>query len=407
MKSTAFNRSLSTLLVAGLLMLTPGLSGSDWKQYRGQAHNGTTQEKGFLKKWPSKGLKRLWKVDIGPGFSTTVIAKNRLVTMYGDKKAGKEYLAAYSTASGKMLWKLEVGKYFPDEFGDGPRSTPLISGNMIVCLSSYGQFMGVNLKGKKVWEVDFVKTYKSKVPRWGFCSSPVVLGKQVMVAVEGGKGKAIGGFDLRTGKELWLNGDGNEEYSSPAVVTINGKKQAIFVNNKDIYSFDKTGKLLWRLKSGLRRPTAVPLYMGNNTFFLSEVSRTGAMLVTITGEGDKAVRKEIWKSRKIKNDWTSSVHHNGYIYGFDNATLRCVSADKGEVKWSKRGYGKGSLIVVENKLLVLSDKGVLVQVDANPAAYKESGRFQAITGKSWSEPVVSNGKLYLRNLQEMACYKLK
>lgn len=407
MKSTVFNRSLSALVVAGMLMLTPGLSADSWKQYRGQAHDGTTKETGFLKKWPSKGLKRVWKVKIGQGFSSTVINKNRLYTMFGDKATDKEYLAAYNTSNGKMLWKVDIGKYFPEEFGDGPRATPLIEGNMIYCLSSRGQFAAVNLKGKKVWEIDFIKKYGSKVPRYGFCCSPVVMGNTVMVEVGGGKGKAIAGFDKKTGKELWITGDGTVTYCSPAIVTMNGKKQAVFANFANIYSFDAKGKLNWKLKSGLRRPTAMPLYIGDNKFFFSEVSRVGSTLVSISGEGDKAAAKQIWKSRRLKNDWTSSVYYKGHIYGFDNATLRCITADKAEVKWSKRGFGKGSLIVVEDKLLVLSDKGVLAQVDADPAVYKETGRFQAIEGKCWSEPSVSNGRLYIRNVQEMVCYKLK
>ena len=53
------------------------------------------------------------------------------------------------------------------------------------------------------------------------------------------------------------------------------------------------------------------------------------------------------------------------------AALRCISAETGEVKWTKRGYGKGSLIIVDDKLMVLSDKGKLVIVETNPDVYSE------------------------------------
>ncbi|NJO91354.1 MAG: hypothetical protein HC831_22125 [Chloroflexia bacterium] len=106
----------------------------------------------------------------------------------------------------------------------------------------------------------------------------------------------------------------------------------------------------------------------------------------------------------MKNDFSSSVYHDGYFYGFDIAALVCVSAKTGEKKWTKRGFGKGSLILVDDKLIVLSDKGTLIQVKATPDAYTEQGQMQAIEGKSWTAPSYSNGKIYLRNLTEMACF---
>ncbi len=68
--------------------------------------------------------------------------------------------------------------------------------------------------------------------------------------------------------------------------------------------------------------------------------------------------------------------------------------------------GKGSLILIDDNLLVLSDQGKLAIVDATPDAYTEKSATQVINGKSWTAPSFANGKLYVRNLTEMACYKL-
>ena len=73
---------------------------------------------------------------------------------------------------------------------------------------------------------------------------------------------------------------------------------------------------------------------------------------------------------------------------------------------AKRGYGKGSLIIVDEKLLVLSDRGKLAMIEATPKAFKELAQAKVLEGKSWTSPTFADGKIYLRNQKEMACYDL-
>ncbi|MHB1426762.1 MAG: hypothetical protein ACYC3I_26700 [Gemmataceae bacterium] len=42
----------------------------------------------------------------------------------------------------------------------------------------------------------------------------------------------------------------------------------------------------------------------------------------------------------------------------------------------------------------------------NSEEREEIGRFQAITGKTWNHPAISQGRLYVRNGEETACYEL-
>jgi outer membrane protein assembly factor BamB len=109
----------------------------------------------------------------------------------------------------------------------------------------------------------------------------------------------------------------------------------------------------------------------------------------------------------MRNHFNSSLLIGDAIYGFDNATLKCLDLESGEVKWAKRGFGKGSLIGVDDRLLVLSVKGNLVMVEANPEAYHELGSYHALEGKSWTAPSYVGGRVYLRNLTQMACLDLR
>ena len=123
--------------------------------------------------------------------------------------------------------------------------------------------------------------------------------------------------------------------------------------------------------------------------------------------GTDATVDEVWQTRHMKNHFSSSLLHDGTIYGFDNATLRAISVETGETEWAKRGLGKGSLIYADGHLIVLSDRGVLALVEATGEAYNEKGRVQALEGRCWTAPSLANGRLYLRNHEEMVSYDLK
>jgi hypothetical protein len=83
-----------------------------------------------------------------------------------------------------------------------------------------------------------------------------------------------------------------------------------------------------------------------------------------------------------------------------------LDATTGKRKWRTRGFGKGALIVADDKLLVLSDRGKLALIAASEESFRQLAVAQVLNGKSWTSPTISEGKLYLRNQKEMACYDL-
>jgi len=378
----------------------------EWNQFRGSHRSGATENislAGFTEKAP----KLLWKKKLGDGFSEITISGKNIYTMISEKKdtlTGTEFIAAFDSKTGNEIWRTEVDSLFFDTFGDGPRSTPSIGEKNIYSLSSYGKLTANSKKdGKTVWQVDFMKEYGSKPPRWGFSSSPVLIDNNIIVEVGGTETRAFMAFDKNTGKELWKNGEGKSTYNSPLVTEIDGKKNVIFANGSKIYSLNTVGDTIWTFNSPVSNPTGMPIVFDGNKIFISAVRSTGFIVLEV--QNNKATL--INKGSSMKNDYSSSIYYDGHIYGFHIAALQCISVKTGEKKWTKRGYGKGSLIRVGNQLLVLSDKGKLIQVKATPEAFTEMGNIQAIVGKSWTAPSFSDGKIYLRNLSEMACYELK
>jgi outer membrane protein assembly factor BamB len=69
------------------------------------------------------------------------------------------------------------------------------------------------------------------------------------------------------------------------------------------------------------------------------------------------------------------------------------------VQWAQKGVGLGSLMAADQKLIVLSDRGELVVAEASPQSFKTLARAQVLGGKCWTQPVLSNGRIYCRNAQ--------
>ncbi|RXQ95583.1 hypothetical protein EO244_06885 [Ancylomarina salipaludis] len=404
-------RTIYSCLLAFVLMLqspiTFAQTSEDWTQFRGAARSGISTESIADSQMSDPAPELIWKKKIGCAFSEITTSGDKLYTMLSEKTdslSGWEYMAAFDAQTGKEIWRNKVDSIFIDKdgFGDGPRSTPLIGENTIFSFSSYGKLTAhAKTDGKQLWQVDFMKEFGSKLPRWGFSSSPVQVDGILIMEAGGTESRAFVAFDQNTGKLLWAKGKGNASYCSPLVAEIDGQTQIIFANQKTLSSYNSKGETLWTYAMKMNAPTAMPTLVDANKIFISTVRSSGFEIVEVKNN----MLSEVLQAPTMKNDYSSTIYYKGHFYGFNVAALQCISAETGEKKWTKRGFGKGSLILVGDKLLVLSDKGQLIQIKADPTAYSEQRRFQAIEGKSWTAPSFVKGKLYLRNQTEMACYK--
>lgn len=414
-----FNRLNFLILISTLLITLPGLSREKdrdiWPQFRGQHRDGISHSKNLMSEWPAEGPKQRWKVSIGSGFSGITIDGKRLFTMFAEDSS--EFLGCFDRSSGALRWKMKVGEMFIDEFGNGPRSTPAIDKKSVYALSSNGELYAFDKKkGKQRWKVSFPELYDSGIPQRGFSMSPIVY-NDLVVCETGGIFKPqqenrvltnhISAFNKKTGKEVWRKkfDPGVAGYSSGILATIYGQEQFVFTTFGQLLGISEGGEELWNKKTH-RGVIAMPVAAGDNRFFVSSAGAGGCMMMTVNNSGDSLAADTLWNNRYMKNHFNSSVYHNGYIYGFSNATLTCLDAATGELRWRKRGYGKGAIIGTRNNLIVITDKGLAVLLEATPEACNEISSFQAIDGKSWTSPTLVDGKLYLRNHTEMACYDI-
>lgn len=394
-------------LLTGLFAISSVTSGdpakSSWPQYRGPERSGFSQETGILKTWPETGPKILWKIPLGDGYSGISIVGERVVTMFSRER--DEFVAGFNAADGKEMWRTRVDENRRDEMGDGPRSTPAIEGDMVYALGARGILVAVKLaSGEKVWEKDLKSAFGARIPKWGVSTSPIVDGDLVILDAGGGPGKSLVAFDRKTGETKWTAYDDKPGYSTPLPVDLLGVRQILSFAGSSLVSVAAAdGKVLWSVpwRTDWDVNAAMPVFISPDKIFISSSYDTGGAVFQVKKTGDKYETTELWRNRNMKNHFNSSIHQGGYLYGFDDRTLKCVDAATGEEKWRQSGFSKGSLLLVDGHLVVLSEAGLLALVEATPAAYNEKARFQALEGRTWTMPSLSNGRLFLRNQKEL------
>jgi outer membrane protein assembly factor BamB len=397
------------ILVAGhgLTVAAPAPDGNDpgWPQYRGANRDGVASAGDTPLAWPSSGPRVVWKQDVGAGFSQLSVAEGAVFTSLADDE--EEYVVRLDGETGEEVWRTPIGSSFHDTFGDGPRSTPTVDGDMLYILSAGGGLHGVNTAdGSPAWSVDLVAEFGSQTPRFGFSPSPLVAGWLLLVPVGGNENRSLVAFDKRSGDVIWSVLSGPVGYSSPVVATLGGVQQVIIPRGTSLTGLGLNGVVLWEYE--LKEPAiAMPVPVAGDRVFVSSKGDAGCALIQVTREIEGFTTETIWENRNMRNHFNSSLVVGDAIYGFDNATLKSLDLATGEVRWAHRGFGKGSLIAVDDRLLVLSVKGEFTMVDTNSAEFSSMGVYQALEGKSWTAPSYAGGRVYLRNLTQMTCLDLR
>jgi outer membrane protein assembly factor BamB len=240
-------------------------------------------------------------------------------------------------------------------------------------------------------------------------ASPLVVDNTVVVLPGGGNGRSVVAYDRQSGKPVWGALDDGAAYSSPMVVTLAGVRQILtFTATRLVGLSPENGTLLWEWPWETVNQASQPLIAGPDRVFISAGSdMDAAMLQLTTGADGHFTVRELWRTNRMNNNFSSSVLHDGFIYGLDGSILACVDASSGELKWKGGRYGSGQLILASGHLIVVTEQGELALVRAEPTAHQEITRFPAIEGKTWNHPAMGDGILLVRNIEEMAAFNLR
>lgn len=386
------------------------VSDAEWPAFRGAERAGVARGPQIAAPWTAQRPRQLWKIPVGPAWSSFVVAGRWLYTQ--EQRGPKETVVAYEAETGREIWNQQVEARFDEPLGGpGPRATPTLAEGGLFVTGAMGNFQRLNpVTGAVVWQQDLKKVAGREVPMWGFAASPLVTRSTAIVHAGGPGGKGLLGFDAATGVLRWSVADGNDSYSSPQLATIAGEDVVLMLTNDGLLLLDPaTGqiRLNYEWKFGNYRALQ-PAVVSGDTILLPTGMSTGTRAIRVSKTNGKLAAEVLWTSLNLKPDFTDLVTDRGYVYGIDGGIFTCVDLKTGQRQWKGGRYGKGQVLLLERSglLLVAAEDGRVVLLRADAHEHVEVDSFKALEGKTWNHPVLVGDRLYVRNSQEAACYQL-
>lgn len=405
-------KHLCTLLALKLVLpAAAGAAGLDWPQWRGPDRTGVSKETGLLPAWPADGPRRVWLFDqAGVGYSGPAIVDEKFFTL--GTRDDNEILLVLDANTGRELWTVKLGEAFDNDRGGGPRATPTVDGDRVYALTALGNLVCVNIPNARIlWQVS-LRDIGGLRPGRGYSESVLVDGDQV-VCTPGGPRGAVAALDKMTGAVRWQSAEFTERahYASLVPARINNIEQYVQLTEKFVVGIAaRDGRLLWQADFPGRTAVIPTPIVRDNEIYVTAGYGAGCKMVRI-GPGN--VVTTVYENKVMKNHHGGVVLIGDYLYGHADPTWAGQNFRTGEAAWHHRGFGKGALTYADGRLYCLEEgTGLLALVEISPQGWKEHGRFKlepqtkirAPRAGIWTHPVVSNGKLYLRDQDLIYCY---
>lgn len=411
-------RSVSFVAMAiGLAMVLsaqtpPAPANTDWPQWRGPERNGKSRETGLLKQWPAGGPPRLWRVtNLGAGYGSIATQGDRI---YVQGQVGRQsVVSSLNRANGQLLWSKPLGPAGNNDKGPGPRSTPTVDDDNLYALSENGDLACLRASdGAIVWQRNILRDFRGSNIQWLISESPLVDGDRLIVS-PGGRDASVVALDKATGKTIWTSKGLSDEagYASAIVADIGGVRTYMtFTANAGVGVRASDGKPMWRYAGAANRTAniATPVFLNGKVFYTSSYG-TGGGLLNLSTQAGEVSAKEAYFTPNMRNHHGGVVVVDGYIYGFNESILTALHFDTGKMAWRDRSVGKGSVTFADGHLYILGEGNTVGLVEATPAGYREKGSFEIPDSglPAWAHPVVSGGRLYIRNQGSLAAYDVR
>lgn len=384
-------------------------SADDFPQFLGPQRNAVLADTYLATDWQANPPKELWRQAVGDAWSSFAVVGSALLTQ--EQRGEQEAVVRYDLETGNLVWVFHYpGKFDSVIGGNGPRATPTIEGDRVYSLGSGGVLSCIDLQtGALNWQRDLVEIHGAKVPEWGYAGSPLWVDGKIIVAPGGPGGHSVVAYDGVTGALLWNAGDDPAAYASPTVIDLLGVRQVVVRNLGSVTGHDPDdGSVLWNIPwQGQQPNVAQPLPIGHDRLLISSGYGIGSQLIRFERDSDgKVVHQVVWESLRMKAKFTNMVSFKGAVYGLDDGVLVSLDPETGERHWKRGRYGHGQLLLVDDHLLILSEKGDVILVPATTEGHSETARFKALGDKSWNTPALAGRHLLLRNAGEAVCYEL-
>lgn len=400
------------LSAAVLLLALQGLEAADWPQFLGPERNGVAGagEKALPAEFSGEP-KTLWEKPLGSGHAGPVVVDGKVVAFH---RQGDESVAeALNAADGSSLWRMAWPTEYRDSFGmdEGPRATPAVSAGRVFVHGADGVLTALSLAdGSRLWQVDTVKAFSSPQGFFGRACAPLVQGGLVIVTPGGPGGKAVAAFDVKDGTLKWSAAEDEASYSSP--VPASPRLLVCWLRNNLTTLDPVAGKVLsteyFRPDMEASVSAATPVKTDHGWFISAEYG-VGSSLWDIGNDG---ALKKTWSSDEgINAHYATPVYYDGHVYGFDGRqesgqTLRCWDTAAHKVMWNSPRVKGGTVTLVKDRLIVVTESGELWIVPASPEKFDQILTAQIMRAGHRGYAAYADGVLYARDAEKMVAVKL-
>ena len=395
-----------------------------WPQWRGPNRDGISPETGLDRDWPKDGPPLRWRrSDLGSGMGSLAFAGDRFCSIGEDR--GAVSITCRGTEDGSEIWSTRID-------GSGrPNATPTIDleAGLVFGLSRDGELLCVDLQtGAEKWRKSFTRDFGgSMMSGWGYSESPLIDGDR-LICTPGGSDALMVALDKRTGATVWQTktGDLGERgkngagYSSAVVGEGGGTRQYVQLVGRGVVGVRaEDGALLWHY-GRVANTTAnipTPVVDGDFVFCSSGYDDGGSALLKLSGSRSGVRAREVWykDNRELQNHHGGVVLLDGKLYfghGHNNGFPVCVDLRSGRDLWKRqRGAGAGSAAVIyaDGDLYFRYQDGVLARIAADPSGYQLEAQFESPgdNAEHWSLPAIHDGRLYLRDQQDLYVHDLR
>ena len=410
--------------------LPEGAVVEDWPRFLGPNDDGTSGETKLLAKFPEGGLKKVWEMAKGSGYTSPAIVGDRLVMF--DRFGEEEVIECFHRETGKRYWRQSYPVEYEDRYGfnNGPRASAVIDSGRVYTLGVRSVLTCLDLKtGHLFWQRDLKTEFNVPNYFFGHGSCPLVHGGKIIINLGGEGGLCVAAFDQHTGKLAWgTKHQWLASYASPVVCELRGKPRLlVFAGGESDPAFGgllcvdpETGQLLddcpWRADMYTSVNSSGPVKVGENRVYISEAYMIGGVLLEL---GEDLKWKEVWRAPGFGHHWTTPILHGGHLYGYPgrnepDTTVACLDVATGKLKWTE-DYGglierttlpsgqpvaiamfRACILKADNRLYALGESGRFAILEANPDKLVYADHTDLFYARAtWSLPVVSRGLLYV------------
>jgi outer membrane protein assembly factor BamB len=396
-----------TVVLFVVLAIGPAAGAKEWNQWRGPGRDGFVSEKNAPSAWPEK-LERAWRVEIGEGYSSPVVANGRAY-VHG-RRDPEEIITAINLADGKVVWEQKYQAAFKKnqyavEMAKGPHATPLIVGNRLYTLGVTGVLNAWDAAtGKLLWTKDFSPSIDTSKLFCGTAASPLLVNGRLVVQVgsdiHGGK---VLGLDPTTGATQWEWTGLGPGYASPIAIEVERQPQIVALTEGSIIGIDgKNGKELWSapFPDEWHENISTPLWTG--THLIISGTRQGTHAYTLAQQNGKWQATETWKNPDVAMYMSSPVFGDGLIYAHSSkkkGQFVALDAKTGAVRWVTEGREgeHASLLLTPRHVVILTNGADLIVAKRGTPAFTVERRYEVAESSTFSTPVLLGSNILVRD----------